>query len=72
MFDGIEDICKIGGKLTCAFQNDMRNLVKFYRPKNSDFISESKMAELNKNKNSYITTRSTRCIVKNVFYFGNK
>ena len=50
MFDGIEDICKIGGKLTCAFQNDMRNLAKFYSPKNSDFILESKMAELNRNK----------------------
>ena len=39
-------------KLTCAFKNDMRNLVNFHRLKNSDFMLESKMAELNKNKNS--------------------
>ena len=39
------------GKLTCAFKNDMRNLANFQRLKNSDFISESKMAELNQNKN---------------------
>ena len=38
-------------KLTCAFQNNMRNLANFHRLKNSDFILESKMAELNKNKN---------------------
>ena len=37
-------------ELTCAFKNDMKNLVNF--PKNSDFILESKMAELNQNKNS--------------------
>ena len=43
---------KFEGKLTCAFQNDMRNLANFHRLKNSDFILESKMAELNKNKNS--------------------
>ena len=39
------------GKLTCAFKNEMRNLANFYRLKNSDFILESKMAELNQNKN---------------------
>ena len=39
-------------KLTCAFKNDMRNLVNFHRLKNSDFMLESKMAELNQNKNS--------------------
>ena len=39
-------------KLTCAFKNDMRNLANFHRLKNSDFILESKMAELNQNKNS--------------------
>ena len=43
---------KFGGKLTCAFKNDMRNLANFHRLKNSDFILESKMAELNQNKNS--------------------
>ena len=40
------------GKLTCAFKNDMKNLANFHRLKNSDFILESKMAELNQNKNS--------------------
>ena len=43
---------KFDGKLTCAFQNDMRNLASFHRLKNSDFILESKIAELNQNKNS--------------------
>ena len=43
---------KFEGKLTCAFKNDMKNLANFHRLKNSDFILESKMAELNKNKNS--------------------
>ena len=43
---------KFEGKLSCAFQNDMKNLANFHRLKNSDFILESKMAELNKNKNS--------------------
>ena len=43
---------KLEGKLTCAFQNDMRKLASFHRLKNSDFILESKMAELNQNKNS--------------------
>ena len=42
---------KFEGKLTCAFQNDMRNLANFYRMKNIDFILESKMVELNQNKN---------------------
>ena len=37
---------------TCAFKNDMMNLANFHRLKNSDFILESKMAELNQNKNS--------------------
>ena len=39
-------------KLTCAFQNDKRNLANFHRFKNSDFILENKMVELNQNKNS--------------------
>ena len=43
---------KFEGKLTCAFKSDMMNLVPFYRLKNSDFILESKMAELNQNKTS--------------------
>ena len=41
---------KFERKLTCAFQNDMRNLTNFCRLKNSDLILESKMAELNKKK----------------------
>ena len=43
---------KLEGKLTCAFKNDARNLANFRRLKNSDFILESKMAELNQNQNS--------------------
>ena len=45
-------VAKFEGKLTCAFQNDMRTLANFHRLKNSNFILESKMAELNQNKNS--------------------
>ena len=40
------------GKLTCALKNNMRNLANFHRLKNSDFILESKMKELNQNQNS--------------------
>ena len=43
---------KLKGKLTCAFKIDMKVLANFQRLKNSDFISESKMAELNQSKNS--------------------
>ena len=43
---------KFEGKLTCTFKNDMKNLVNFHKLKNSDFSLESKMAELNQNKNS--------------------
>ena len=43
---------KFEEKLTSAFKNDMKYLVNFHRLKNSDFILEGKMAELNKNKNS--------------------
>ena len=42
---------KFEGKLTYAFKNGMRNLA-FHRLKKRDFILESKMAELNQNKNS--------------------
>ena len=42
---------KFEGRLTCAFKNYLRNLANFHRLKNSDFILESKMAELNQNKN---------------------
>ena len=37
-------------KLTCALKNGMRNLANFHRLKNSNFILETKMAELNQNK----------------------
>ena len=40
------------GKLTFTFQNDSRNLANFHILKNSDFILESKTAELNRNKNA--------------------
>ena len=46
-----EEWCKIWSKLACAFKNDMRNLANTHRLKNSDFILESKMAELNQNQN---------------------
>ena len=38
---------KFEGKLTCAFQNDMKNLESFHSLKNSDFFLEGKMTELN-------------------------
>ena len=41
---------KFEAKLTCGFQNDMRNQANFHRLRNSDFILKSKMAELNQNK----------------------
>ena len=34
------------GKLTCALKNNMKSLANFHQLKNSDFISESKMAEV--------------------------
>ena len=37
---------KFEGKLTCGFQDDIRNLANFHRLKNTDFILESKMVEL--------------------------
>ena len=43
---------KFEGKVTCAFKIDMKNLANFHRLKNSDFILESKMEQINKNKNS--------------------
>ena len=43
---------KSEGKLTCGFKSDMRDLdEKFHRLKTSDFILESKMAEINQNQN---------------------
>ena len=54
-------------KLTCAFKNDMRNLTNFHKLKNSDFILESKMAELNQNKSS---TQLDRPDVVRKLYFN--
>ena len=48
---------KFEGKMSCAFQNDMRNLANFQRLKDSDFILESKIVELNQNKNWKKTDR---------------
>ena len=47
MFDGTEYWCKIWRKTDLRFQK-----IFVHRLKNSDFILESKMAELNQNKNS--------------------
>ena len=52
MFDSTEDWWKYEGKLICTFKNTMRNLENFYTLKSSNFILESKMAELNQNQNS--------------------
>ena len=47
MFDGTEYWCKIWRKTDLCFLK-----IFVYRLKNSNFILESKMAELNQNKNS--------------------
>ena len=43
---------KFEGKLASAFKIDTGNIANLKRLKNSDFILESKMAEINQNKNS--------------------
>ena len=43
---------KFEGKLIFVSQNDMRNLANFHSLRNSEFVLESKMSELNQNKNS--------------------
>ena len=48
---------KFEGKLTSAFKNDVRDLASFHRLKNSDFVPETKMAELNQNKTSKQSNR---------------
>ena len=52
---------KFEGKFNCAFKNDMKSLANFHRLKNSDFILESKMAELNQNKNSNNQIDQVQC-----------
>ena len=51
-FMAIKIDAKFKQKVTCIFQNDVRNLANFQRLKNKYFILESKTAELNQNKNS--------------------
>ena len=46
------ELTKFEEKLTCSFRIEMRTLANFHRLENSDFILESKMAELNQNQNS--------------------
>ena len=47
-----EDWCKIWRKTDLCFPKWHEDLATFYRLKNSDFVLESKMAELNQNQNS--------------------
>ena len=50
---------KFEGKLIRTFKNDMKNLANFrLQAENSNFIWESKMVELNQNKNSKQPDRS--------------
>ena len=50
---------KFEGKLIRSFKNDMKNLANFrLQAENSNFIWESKMVELNQNKNSKQPDRS--------------
>ena len=51
-YRGVMFDAKFERKLTCTFKNDMKNLTNFHKLKNRDFILESKMAEVNQNKNS--------------------
>ena len=48
----------------------MTNLANFHRLKNNDFILESKMAELNQNRNSYII-KIDQMQMKTFFYLLN-
>ena len=53
MFDGTEDWCKVWRKTDFHFLKWHEEFGNFaHRLKNSEFNLESKMAELNKNKNS--------------------
>ena len=56
---------KFKGKLACGFKNDMKNFGRHvHRLKNSGFILDCIMTELNQNQNPHITTGLTRCSVK--------
>ena len=66
---------KFQENLTWGLKNDMRSLENFRRLKNSDFILESKMAELNQNKSLKQLDRCSvkaRCSVKTLSYLRNK
>ena len=66
---------KFHKNLTCSLENDMSSLENFHRLKNSDFILESKMAELNQNKSLKQLDRCSvkaRCSVKTLSYLRNK
>ena len=67
-FMALEIDAKFEGNLARGLKNDMRNLVSFYRLKNSDFNLESKIAELNQNKNSKQLDQPE----KTLFYLGNE
>ena len=73
MFDSNEDWCEIWRKTDLCFLKWYEEFCKFlFTSWKIDFILESKMAELNKNKQKFKTTRSTKCNVKTLFYLGNK
>ena len=57
-FMTLKSDAKFEEKLACSLENDIRNLANFHRSKNSNFILESKMVELNQNKNSKEPYRS--------------
>ena len=61
---------KLEGKSTCAFKNDMRKLAYSHKLKNSNFILESKMAEMNQNKISKQLDRSDA--VRKLYLILNK
>ena len=70
MFDGTEDWCKIGRKLTWAFQNDLMNMTIFQAEK--QWYHFRKKNGRNKSKEKIETTRLTKCSEKALFYLGNK
>ena len=73
IFDCTEDWCKIWRKTDLYFLKWHEEFCKFlFTSWKIDFILERKMAELNKNKQKFKTTISTKCSVKTLFYFGNK
>ena len=73
MFDSNEDWCKIWKETDLYFLKRHEEFCKFlFTSWKIDFNLESKMAEVNKNKQKFKTTRSTKCSVKTLFYLGHK